>query len=70
LLSEDYCPLGLTYLVIMDVNDLSPEIVLSSSSPSFANIVWEAPNRIVLEDEEGGHWAYNPTLGTLLPDTK
>jgi hypothetical protein len=70
LLSEDYCPLGLTYLVIMDVDDLSPEIVLTSSSPSFANIAWEAPNRIVLEDEKAGQWAYNPALGTLLPDTK
>ena len=70
LLSEDYCPLGLTYLVIMDLDHLSPEIVLSSSSPSFANIAWEAPNRIVLEDEEAGHWAYNPALGTLLPKTK
>ncbi len=70
LLSEAYCPLGLTYLVIMDVDDLSPEIVLSTSSPSFANIAWDAPNRIVLEGEDGGHWAYDPALGTLLPGTK
>ena len=68
LLSEDYCPLGLTHLVTMDIDGLNPQVLISSSSPSFAGLAWEAPNHIVLQDEEGGRWSYNPIMGTLLPN--
>lgn len=67
LLSEDYCPLGTTYLVRMDLDALKPVVVLSSLAPSLAGISWDAPNRVILSDEQAAQWSYNFVFGQLSP---
>jgi hypothetical protein len=67
LLSEDTCPRGTTYIVRMDLGTLNPVVVLSSISPSFTDIVWDVPNRILLTDEHSTTWSYNFDSGKLSP---
>ena len=59
LLSEAYCPLGETNLVRMDLADLTPLVLFSSQTPSFASVRWEAPQLVVLSDDLGHSWTYN-----------
>ena len=65
LLSEQYCPLGLTYVVRMNLSDYQAAPFYASQDPSFADIRWDVPNRVILTDESGGNWAYNFITGSL-----
>ena len=59
LISEGSCPLGETDLGRLDVTEMLPIVILRSRDPSFADLVWDAPNRVTLTDEKGGVWRYN-----------
>ncbi len=59
LISEGSCPLGETDLGRLDLSEMLPIIILRSSDRSFADLVWDAPNRVTLTDEKGGRWRYN-----------
>jgi len=59
LVSEGSCPLGETGLGRLDLSDLVPIIILAHRDPSFAELLWDAPNRVTLTDEAGGRWRYN-----------
>jgi len=59
LISEGYCPLGETHLGRLDLSDMRPIMILAHRNPSFADLVWDAPNRLTLADEQGGRWRYN-----------
>ena len=65
LLSEQYCPLGLTYVVRMNLDDFQAAPFYASQDPSFADIRWDTPNRVILTDESGDNWAYNFITGNL-----
>lgn len=65
LLSEQYCPLGLTYVIRMNLADFQPALFFASQDPSFADIRWDLPNRVILTDESGENWAYNFITGDL-----
>ena len=65
LLSEQYCPLGLTYVVRMSLSDFQAAPFYASQDPSFADIRWDMPNRVILTDENGAAWAYNFITGDL-----
>jgi len=65
LLSEDYCPLGLTYVVRLNLSDFQSTPFYASQEPSFADIRWDTANRVILTDEDGNTWAYNFITGTL-----
>ncbi len=65
LLSEDYCPLGVTYLVRVKLDDFQAVLYHASQDPSFADILWDTPNRVILTDENGDTWAYNFITGNL-----
>ncbi|MFA5787877.1 MAG: WD40 repeat domain-containing protein [Actinomycetota bacterium] len=70
LLSEGYCPLGTTHLVRMDLGTLNPVVVLSSIAPSFAGIVWDGPNRVIVSDEQSTTWSYDFDSGKLGPSSE
>ena len=59
LVSEGSCPLGETDLGRLDLSDMRPIIILAYRDPSFAGLLWDAPNRVTLTDELGGLWRYN-----------
>jgi len=59
LVSGGSCPLGETGLGRLDLSDMRPIIILAPHDPSFAGLLWDAPNRVTLTDEEGGLWRYN-----------
>lgn len=65
LLSEAYCPLGLTYVVRLNLSDFQSTPFYASQDPSFADIRWDTANRVILTDEDGSTWAYNFITGTL-----
>jgi hypothetical protein len=65
LLSQDNCPLGLTYLVRMNLADFRPVPYLASQDPSFASLTWDMPNRVILSDETGSLWTYHFISGSL-----
>ena len=65
LLSEQYCPLGLTYVVRLNLSDFQAAPFFASQDPSFADIRWDMPNRVILGDENGDTWAYNFITGDL-----
>jgi hypothetical protein len=65
LLSEDYCPLGLTYVVRLNLSDFQSTPFYASQEPSFTDIRWDTANRVILTDEDGNTWAYNFITGTL-----
>ena len=65
LLSQDRCPLGLTYLVRLNLSDFQPALYHASQDPSFAGLSWTTPNRVNLIDENGRTWSYNFISGTL-----
>lgn len=65
LLSEQYCPLGLTYVVRLNLSDFQAAPFYASQDPSFADIRWDMPNRVILTDENGATWAYNFITGDL-----
>jgi hypothetical protein len=65
LLSEDYCPLGLTYVVRLNLSDFQAAPFFASQDPSFADLRWDTPNRVILSDENGDTWAYNFITGNL-----
>ena len=65
LLSEQYCPLGLTYVVRLNLSDFQAAPFFASQDPSFADIRWDMPNRVILTDENGATWAYNFITGDL-----
>jgi hypothetical protein len=67
LLSDEYCQPGATYVVRMVLSDLDPSVLLASESPSFVRVTWDAPNRILLTDEEGNIWSYNLAFQELKP---
>ena len=66
LLSEGYCPPGLTYIVRMRLSDFQPALFFASQDPSFVDIRWDMPNRVILNDESGDNWAYNFITGDLV----
>ncbi|HKY84294.1 MAG TPA: hypothetical protein VJ160_05650 [Anaerolineales bacterium] len=59
LISEGSCPLGETDLGRLDLSNMLPIILLRNRDPSFADLVWDVPNRVTLTDEKGGVWRYN-----------
>jgi len=67
LLSEGYCPLGTTHLVTLDLDTLTPVVVLSSTAPSFAHLEWDRRGRVILFDEQSTTWSYNIDSGKLSP---
>jgi hypothetical protein len=56
LISEGTCPLGETDLGRLDLLEMLPIIILRRRDLSFADLVWDAPNRVSLTDEKGGRW--------------
>jgi hypothetical protein len=67
LLTEADCPLGETDLGRLDVAEMRPVVILASREPSFADVVWDAPNRVMLTDESGDRWRYNFLSRELRP---
>ena len=65
LLSEQTCPLGVTYLVRVNLADFQAVVYHASQDPSFASLRWDTPNRVILTDENGAVWAYNFITGNL-----
>jgi len=67
LFSEGYCPLGETYLVRLDLAVQRSTLLFASAHPSFANVEWREPQRVILHDEEGHSWTYDFRSGRLGP---
>lgn len=63
--TEGSCPLGESDVGRVDMVDMQPVVVLTSQDPGFTEVVWDAPNRLALTDEDGGQWRYNLTTGDL-----
>jgi hypothetical protein len=67
LVSEGACPLGETELGRVDLDELRPIVVLKQRDPGFADLVWDAPNRVTLTDELGERWRFNFLTRDLWP---
>lgn len=67
LVSEGACPLGETDLGRVNLAELRPIVILSYRDPTFADVVWDAPNRVTLTDEAGNRWRYNFLTRDLWP---
>jgi hypothetical protein len=61
-------PLGKTYVVRLDLPELTSTLLLESEAPSFNGVIWDAPNRLRLFDEQGKEWRYNFVTKELEPE--
>jgi hypothetical protein len=65
--ASDCHPFGKSYIVRLDLPELKSVLLLESETPAFRNILWDAPNRLRLFDEQGGEWRYNFVTQELKP---
>jgi len=56
---------GKSYLVRLDLPELSADILLESEAPSFGGVKWETPGGLRLFDEKGMEWGYDFITGEL-----
>lgn len=67
--TEDYCFLsGKSYVVRLDLPELSPELLIESTTPTFIGVTWDNPDQINLSDETGKIWTYDFETEDLRPD--
>lgn len=65
--ASDCYPFGKSYIVRLDIPNLKSVLLLESETPAFRNILWDAPNRLRLFDEQGKEWRYNLVTQELKP---
>ena len=60
-------PFGKSYIVRLDLGELKHTLLLESETPGFSGVIWDAPNRLRLFDEQGKEWRYNLATKELKP---
>ena len=55
----DCYPFGKSYVTRLRLRPLIQDLLLESESPGFGFLVWDAPYRISLVDDQGNKWRYN-----------
>jgi hypothetical protein len=60
-------PFGKSYIVRLDLPELKHTLLLESETPGFSSVIWDAPNRLRLFDEQGKEWRYNFVTQELKP---
>ncbi len=52
-------PFGKSYIVRLDLPELKHTLLVESETSGFSSVIWDAPNRLRLFDEQGKEWRYN-----------
>ncbi|MFO7661587.1 MAG: hypothetical protein R6X18_03230 [Chloroflexota bacterium] len=52
-------------VVIVDVSDMSEEVLLTSDSPAHQDIAWYGPEQLILADGLGGRWFLDVATGEV-----
>jgi WD40 repeat protein len=60
-------PFGKSSIIRLDVRELKHTLLLESETPGFIGVIWDAPHRIRLFDEQGKEWRYNFVTQELKP---
>jgi Tol biopolymer transport system component len=63
---ESHCPLsGMSSVVLVDLPELRQTLLLESETPTFGNAVWNDPDVLHLNDENGDEWRYTFSTDVL-----
>lgn len=65
--TETGCPFGQSYVTRLDLTSGEQRLLLSSESPTYAQVEWHEPTHLLLRDGDSQAWHYDLASGTIEP---